>query len=74
MINALKQSVEAKPLVDAATKYLRGVKGTLVHKRKQKEVEAEKPANANANGGSDVGGLEKSESRVMVALEDEAVA
>ncbi len=29
MINALKQSIESKPLVDAAAKYLRDIKGTL---------------------------------------------
>jgi hypothetical protein len=37
IINALKQSVESKPLVDAADKYLRGVKGKLVQQRGQKE-------------------------------------
>ena len=51
MINALRQSIESKSLVDAAAKYLRDVRGTLVQRRKQKE----KKANANANGASDVG-------------------
>ena len=59
MINALKQSIESKLLVDAAAKYLRDIKGTLVQRRKQKE----KKGNANANGASDVGGPEKSDSR-----------
>jgi len=73
MIDTLKQSVEAKSLVDAASKYLRGVKGTLVQKRKQEEKEAEKPENSNANGVSDVGGLENSDSRIIAAPENEKV-
>jgi hypothetical protein len=75
MVSALKQTVEAKSLVDAATKYLRGVKSKLFQKRRQEEEkEAEKPANANADGVSDVGGLEKSDSRVMASPKDERVA
>jgi hypothetical protein len=74
MVSALKQTVEAKSLVDVATKYLGGVKSTLIQKRKQKENEAEKPANANADGVSNVGGLEKSDSRVMAAPKNERVA
>jgi Chromatin remodeling factor Mit1 C-terminal Zn finger 2 len=47
IISALKQSFESKQLADAATKYLRGVKGMLVQQKEQnKENEA-----TNANGG-----------------------
>ena len=49
MLNALKESTESKPLVEAATKYLRGVKSKLVQQRKRKEKEAEILANANPN-------------------------
>ena len=72
MIDALKQSVEAKPLVDVATKYLRGVKGRLVQQRKREEEEAGRLV--NAVGGSDVGGLEKSGSRVIAAPKYEGAA
>jgi chromodomain-helicase-DNA-binding protein 4 len=47
MLEALKNSPEKRELVDAAMKYLRGVKGTLVQ---QKKKDREKAA-ALANGG-----------------------
>lgn len=48
MMDALKQSVEPHEYVEAAMKYLRGVKGGLVRKKKLNEERAE---NANVNGG-----------------------
>ncbi|KAF2874432.1 PHD/FYVE-zinc-finger like domain-containing protein [Massariosphaeria phaeospora] len=40
MLQALKNSPEKKELVDAATKYLRGVKGTLVQQKKRDKEKA----------------------------------
>jgi hypothetical protein len=40
MLEALKSSPENKELVDAAVKYLRGVKGTLVQQKKKKKEKA----------------------------------
>lgn len=48
MLEALKNSPEKKELVDAALKYLRGVKGTLVQ---QKKRDREKAAVAKGTGG-----------------------
>jgi hypothetical protein len=48
MLEALKSSNESKELVDAAMKYLRGVKGTLVQ---QKKRDREKAAATAQNGG-----------------------
>ncbi|KAF1912720.1 PHD/FYVE-zinc-finger like domain-containing protein [Ampelomyces quisqualis] len=48
MLEALKNSNESKELVDAAMKYLRGVKGTLVQ---QKKRDREKAAATAQNGG-----------------------
>lgn len=62
MMNALKQSVEPKQLVDAATKYLQSVKDKLVQQRKQKE--ADLLANANTNG---VGDVERPDLQAMAA-------
>jgi hypothetical protein len=45
MLQALKNSPEKKELVDAAIKYLRGVKGALVQ---QKKKDREKAAKANS--------------------------
>lgn len=50
MIEALKQSAEPKHLVEAAMKYLRGVKGTLVQHKKQ--VKEKAAAKENAPGPS----------------------
>lgn len=61
-MNALKQSVEPKQLVDAATKYLQSVKDKLVQQRKQKE--ADLLANANTNG---VGDVERPDLQAMAA-------
>ena len=56
MISVLKQSFESKQLVDAAIKYLRGVKSTLVQqKERKKEIESKEATKANANGVNDVG-------------------
>ncbi|KAH0556162.1 hypothetical protein GP486_005905 [Trichoglossum hirsutum] len=44
MLIALKDSTEDKELVDAATAYLRGRKGTLVRKKKERTAKAEKIA------------------------------
>lgn len=52
MLEALKNSPEKKELVDAAVKYLRGVKGTLVQ---QKKRDREKAAAAKAENGSGPG-------------------
>lgn len=49
MLAALKQSPEAGNLVRAATKYLTGVKGTLVQKKKQDE-ERRRAAEQQAQG------------------------
>lgn len=48
MLEALRNSNEAKELVDLASRYLRGVKGTLVQ---QKKRDREKAAAAAQNGG-----------------------
>ncbi|KAK8218475.1 PHD/FYVE-zinc-finger like domain-containing protein [Phyllosticta capitalensis] len=49
MLNALKHSPEPRHIVEAATKYLRGVKGTLVQKKKQQaEKRAALAQNASA--------------------------
>lgn len=48
MLEALRDSNEPKELVDLASKYLRGVKGTLVQ---QKKRDREKAATAAQNGG-----------------------
>ncbi|RMZ74558.1 CHD1-transcriptional regulator [Pyrenophora seminiperda CCB06] len=40
MLEALKNSPEKKELIDAATKYLRGVKGTLVQQKKREREKA----------------------------------
>ncbi|KAH3934471.1 hypothetical protein JI435_064500 [Parastagonospora nodorum SN15] len=48
MLEALRNSNEPKELVDLASKYLRGVKGTLVQ---QKKRDREKAAAAAQNGG-----------------------
>ena len=40
MLEALKSSLEDKELVDAAVKYLRGVKGTLVQQKKRDKEKA----------------------------------
>ena len=42
MLEALKKSPESKDLVDAATKYLRGVKGHIVQKKKRDRERAER--------------------------------
>jgi hypothetical protein len=42
MLIALKESTEDKELVDAATAYLRGRKGTLVRSKKEKAAKAAK--------------------------------
>jgi chromodomain-helicase-DNA-binding protein 4 len=44
MLLALKNSPEKKELVDAAVKYLRGVKGSLVQTKKWKETRAQQKA------------------------------
>jgi chromodomain-helicase-DNA-binding protein 4 len=44
MLLALKNSPEKKELVDAAVKYLRGVKGSLVQTKKLKEARAQQKA------------------------------
>lgn len=69
MINALNQSIESKAIVDAATKYLQGVKDRLAQRRKPKESEKQNLAKVNANGASDVVGFERLDSRIMVTLE-----
>lgn len=52
MLEALKSSPEKKELVDAAVKYLRGVKGTLVQQKKRDREKAAlaKGGNGGANG------------------------
>jgi chromodomain-helicase-DNA-binding protein 4 len=45
MLEALRNSNEPKELVDAATKYLRGVKGTLVQQKKRDREKAAAIAN-----------------------------
>jgi chromodomain-helicase-DNA-binding protein 4 len=50
MLHALKHSAEPKHLVELATKYLRGVKGTLVQAKKQAREKAER-MRALENGG-----------------------
>jgi chromodomain-helicase-DNA-binding protein 4 len=46
MLEALRNSNEPKELVDAATKYLRGVKGTLVQQKKRDREKAAAAQNA----------------------------
>lgn len=56
MLQALKSSPEKKELVDAAVKYLRGVKGTLVQqKKKDKEKAMIKTGQLNSHPGSHYG-------------------
>lgn len=60
MLGALKQSTESPALVEEATKYLRGIRGDLVRRKKAKlekeEREREKLAQQQRNGVSnDVG-------------------
>lgn len=50
MLSALKNSPEKKELVDAAVKYLRGVKGSLVQTKSRKEAKARQKA-MDQNGG-----------------------
>lgn len=74
MIEALKQSAEPKHLVEAAMKYLRGVKGTLVqHKKQVKEKAAAKEHGtgpASAYGQLNVAPTEETsvEERLLAAL------
>jgi hypothetical protein len=49
MLETLKNSSEPRYLVDAATKYLRGVKGHLVHSKKRAREAAENGAPAPTN-------------------------
>jgi hypothetical protein len=51
MIESLKLSPEPRYLVEAAIKYLRGVKGSLVQAKKREREAAE----AKANGGNGYG-------------------
>jgi hypothetical protein len=52
MLDTLKNSSEPRYLVDAATKYLRGVKGHLVHaKKKARDALLEKAAGTNVTHG-----------------------
>jgi len=53
MLAALKESTEEKELINLATAYLRGRKGTLV--RKKKEEDAKRQAETT-KGGEGVGG------------------
>lgn len=56
MLQALKNSPEPRPLVDAALKYLRGVKGTLVQAKKknvEKAAALKGGGNVNASGDGD---------------------
>ena len=49
MLGSLKQSTEQRALVDVATKYLRGIRGDLVRRKKiqaQKDASSARPAGA----------------------------
>ena len=52
MLSALKQSTESKYLIDAATKYLKGVKGHLVAEKKKR---LQKAAELNAQAANNIG-------------------
>lgn len=55
MLGALKESTEPRHLVDAATKYLRGIRGDLVHRKKKKELQKEAALRGQAGSNGAVG-------------------
>ena len=73
MLQALKQSSEPKYLVDAATKYLRGVKGTLVQAKKVAREKAERArmAEAGNSAGPAAGQADTVEARLIAAWDSQ---
>ena len=49
MLGALKESTEPRALIEEATKYLRGVRGDLVRKKKAKAAKSAAPGNGVAS-------------------------
>ena len=73
MLNSLKESPESKDLVDRARKYLSGVKGDLVSRKKKKAAKAFETAAGNAHMGNATTGSsnrEHSHPRKVRALAD----